>query len=225
MSVFGLIYKITNNINDKSYIGQTTYSLSSRAKTHMYMANKGSNTAIHKALRKYGEDIFTYEVLEYNNSKEELNLAEEWYIRYYKTFVGFKNCKGYNLTLGGGGTVGWVPTSEYRKQQSKNNSGKGNPMYGRSFMTFMSDKERNLYRKRMSIKNLGDGNPNYGKRGSKSKLAKKYIIITPEGEEIIIHGLRDFCRRYKKDKLNHNYLSYCVSGKINSYKGYRCRYY
>lgn len=50
----------------------------------------------------------------------------------------------------------------------------------------------------------------------------KFIIYKVE---IIIHGLRSFCRNYKNTKLNHNYLSYCAKGKIKQYKGFKCKYY
>jgi len=51
-----------------------------------------------------------------------------------------------------------------------------------------------------------------------------YKVTTPKGENIKVHGLREFCRSYTKVKLNHNYLSYCAKGKIKKYKGFKCEY-
>jgi len=60
--------------------------------------------------------------------------------------------------------------------------------------------------------------------GSKNPLAKKYIITTPEGEEIFVHGIANFCRNYKKEKLYYGDLIGVAKGKLKQCKGYKCRY-
>lgn len=130
---FGIIYKTTNKINGKIYIGQTIKNLEQRKREHLNEAKRDSKEFyFYRAIRKHDSENFDWEILEQCNSKEELDLAEEWYIRYYKTFTGFADCCGYNLTLGGGGIVGFRPSTETRKKMSKAQSGENNPMYGRN---------------------------------------------------------------------------------------------
>ena len=90
----GLIYKITNKVNEKAYIGQTRYTVEFRWKQHQFKKDK---TYFHNAIHKYGAENFTVEVLEECNI-EDLNNREIFYIAKFDTF---KN--GYNLTIGGDG--------------------------------------------------------------------------------------------------------------------------
>lgn len=93
----GFIYKITNKINGKSYIGQTTQNVKERFYQHC--ATKCSqailNMVIHKAINKYGKSNFTIEVIEEVESTN-LNDRERYWIRYYDSYNN-----GYNSTEGG----------------------------------------------------------------------------------------------------------------------------
>ena len=93
----GFIYKITNKINGKSYIGQTIQSVKERFYQHC--ATKCSqailNMVIHKAINKYGKSNFTIEVIEEVESTN-LNDRERYWIRYYDSYNN-----GYNSTEGG----------------------------------------------------------------------------------------------------------------------------
>lgn len=94
-----LIYKVTNLINGKVYIGQTTTSLEQRKKEHEYRAFRGDRqTYFYNALKLYGNQNFKWEIIEYNVDFNELNNREEYWISYYKS-----NIKefGYNMTKGG----------------------------------------------------------------------------------------------------------------------------
>lgn len=91
--MYGLIYKITNLINDKVYVGQTTQELKLRLKYHK--SNK--NTLIGRAIRKYGWENFSVEVLEECETQEQLNEREIFWIKKLNS----KNPNGYNLTDGG----------------------------------------------------------------------------------------------------------------------------
>jgi len=100
----GLIYKITNKITNKSYIGQTIYSVKKRYKGHLSAAFKyNSGFYIHRSMRKYGEDNFKIEIIESNipilcdlkSKKTLLYIRERYWINYYDTYNN-----GYNLTEG-----------------------------------------------------------------------------------------------------------------------------
>lgn len=100
----GSIYKITNNINGKIYIGQTSNQVKNRWKQHINSSiNEGSrdyNTYLHIAMRKYGIDAFLVEEIEVCDNTQ-LDDREVFWIDYYNSF---NNQCGYNLTLGGGGS-------------------------------------------------------------------------------------------------------------------------
>ena len=96
------IYKITNTINNKVYIGQSI-DVKWRWYSHKCELRHGrhGNSHLQNAWSLYGEDAFNFELLE-ECSKEDLNIREQYYIDLYDSY---NNDKGYNLTLGGGGTV------------------------------------------------------------------------------------------------------------------------
>lgn len=102
----GYIYKVTNTINKKIYIGQTMISIRvrwNRHKNHAIKPNRNDyNVKFHRAIRKYGAENFLVEQLETfeAETKEELLiLLNESEIKYIKQYNSFYN--GYNSTLGG----------------------------------------------------------------------------------------------------------------------------
>lgn len=93
----GFIYKITNNVNGKVYIGQTIQTIKERFYQHCATKCSDSvlNMAIHKAIKKYGKSNFTIEVIE-EVDKDSLNDREKFWIEYYNSYNN-----GYNSTRGG----------------------------------------------------------------------------------------------------------------------------
>lgn len=91
-----LIYKITNDVNNKIYIGQTTHSLENRIKQHYNSYVSGVNTHLYNAMRKYGWDKFHFTQIDSASSQEELDRLEDMYIVQYDSI---KN--GYNMIRGG----------------------------------------------------------------------------------------------------------------------------
>lgn len=93
------IYKWTNKINQKSYIGQSI-NIQERQKKHIaasyYPKSNTYNTAFHKAIRKYGVDQFDFDIL-CICKVEELDVLEKFYIEKFNSFVP----NGYNMTTGG----------------------------------------------------------------------------------------------------------------------------
>ena len=93
----GFIYKITNTINGKYYIGQTIQNVKERFYQHCAIkcSKAVSNMAIHRAIKKYGKSNFTVEVIEEIDSAN-LNDRERYWIKYYNSYNN-----GYNSTKGG----------------------------------------------------------------------------------------------------------------------------
>lgn len=93
----GFIYKITNTVNGKSYIGQTIQDVKERFYQHCAVKCDRAvlQMAIHKAILKYGKSNFTVEVIEEVESNS-LNDRERYWIEYYGSYNN-----GYNSTKGG----------------------------------------------------------------------------------------------------------------------------
>lgn len=92
----GYIYKITNTINGKVYIGQTKQTIEQRFIQHKSHARTGqSNHKLARALRKYGDENFTIELVEVCDY-EMLNERERYWINIFNSIEN-----GYNILLGG----------------------------------------------------------------------------------------------------------------------------
>lgn len=142
-SVYGIIYKITNLIDQKVYIGQTTVGLDKRWQAHQKIAKNGErSTHLYDAMRCDGTENFQCEQVVKANSEEELNKAE---IELIQQFSSFDRNFGYNIDLGGsGGTprtqetktkisqihLGRVFTEEHKKALSIAHLGKSSPKKG-----------------------------------------------------------------------------------------------
>lgn len=88
------IYKITNDVNDKMYIGQTVNSIEERFKRHINSAiNNQLDTHFARAIRKIGAEHFKVELIDTAISQEELTEKEYYWIHYYDA-----TNKGYNET-------------------------------------------------------------------------------------------------------------------------------
>lgn len=117
-----VVYKATNSTNGKSYIGFTK-NLAGRIRQHRFAARRGDRQHFPNALRKYGEQAFTWEVLCEAPTKAEAAKVETLLIAAFDTFEN-----GYNSTTGGEGNYEYTP--EVRQKMSavmKGRTHKGTP--------------------------------------------------------------------------------------------------
>lgn len=101
-TVLGKIYCISNDINDKLYIGKTTHAtLEERLKEHFKDSQKElkEKRPLYSAIKKYGKEHFFISLVE-ECDIEILSKREEYWINYYNSYYN-----GYNATLGGEGQV------------------------------------------------------------------------------------------------------------------------
>jgi group I intron endonuclease len=132
-----MIYKITNTVNSKAYVGYSS-NVSKRWEDHK---NGYGSKLLYDAIQKHGLDNFTFEVI----AKDTVD-NEDKYIQEHNTMAP----NGYNLVEGGGlppTKQGWTPsaetlakrsaslkgierTDEWRTNLSKSKSGTNNPRYG-----------------------------------------------------------------------------------------------
>jgi len=243
MNWYGIVYKITNKINGKCYIGQTVYDLKTRLRGHMTDA-KRHNFLFGNALLKYGIENFDSEVICKVTSKTLLDDAEKFYIKLYDS----KKPNGYNLLDGGSNSP---PDEDTRKRISntlkKLYSRKENcPMYGKRHSEETKRKisearigkkypklsaakkgipqSEETKRKRKELYSKKENNPMYGKHhsnDSKEKIAlkksKTWYFTDPDGNNIEIFNLKKFC---KENSLDRCYMSKVSRGLLNQYRGW-----
>lgn len=116
-----IIYKVTNLVNNKVYIGKTVHKLEKRRKNHISDAKaKRHNMLFHKAIRKYGEENFCWEILDTVMFSDLLLELEKFYIQKYNSRVP----NGYNMTDGGEGVAGHKHSKETREKLRLSHLGK-----------------------------------------------------------------------------------------------------
>jgi len=93
-----IVYKITNRINGKVFIGHTIYSLQVRKKLQISEATRDTSGFLYDAINRYGSNNFSWFILEYCNKRSESFMYREFYIKKYNSM----NRKyGYNCQSGG----------------------------------------------------------------------------------------------------------------------------
>lgn len=107
-----IAYLITNTLNGHKYVGITSKTLARRWSNHKAAAANGGQHALHRALRKYGVDVFTVERVFSCGTATELMQMEQELIRKYET----RSPHGYNMTDGGDGAPGLTHTVVAREK-------------------------------------------------------------------------------------------------------------
>lgn len=143
------IYKFTNLVNGKVYIGKTINDPSRRLREHELNAMKGSETLLHYAIRKYGIDSFSFEIIFNVLDEADVNYFEIRFIKEYNCSILNGSNNGYNMTFGGDGlSIGFKHSDQtklkmsktrkgttksvnHKAALSKSKSGSNNPMHGR----------------------------------------------------------------------------------------------
>ena len=165
------VYKYTNLINNKIYIGQTKHTLEQRSQKNG--SNYKNSIYFYNAIQKYGWDNFKSEILKDNLSLEEANYYEEYYINKYDST---NPNIGYNIRIGGKNT----PLSEESKRKISEKAKERykdptkNPNYGKHW----SDDFKNKMRERFS----GEKGYWYGKH--KTEEEKQYLSNLFKGTQI-----------------------------------------
>jgi group I intron endonuclease len=140
-----VVYKTTNLLNGKIYIGKT----SQNRDTYL-----GSGKLIKEAIKKYGKESFVKEILCFCTTLEELNTQERHFIQYYGSLIP----TGYNISDGGEGGVVW--------KGDHPNKGKGlEVIWGENYVEMQSKRSA-----KMSQIMTGANNPMYGKIGELSPI-------------------------------------------------------
>lgn len=144
------VYKITNNINNKVYIGQSI-NIKNRWKDHINALNRedSSCTLLQRAWKKYKQENFSFEILELC-SESELDDVEIKYIEFYDAIRN-----GYNIELGGN-------KNKHLSDETKKKIGNSNRGRHHSEKT----------RQKMSESRVGENNGMYGRHHSEESKKK-----------------------------------------------------
>lgn len=134
----GIIYKATNLINEKIYVGQTIKTLEQRICKHYYDAEQ-DDFYFHRALIKYNKEDWKWEIIDTFSTFEEMNDKEKYWIAHFQSN---KNNKGYNLTEGGTGVIGLTKES-YDKMRITRMSNKSQEAYKQKEQKTLNAKKRN----------------------------------------------------------------------------------
>ena len=114
------IYKITNQINGKVYIGQTWVGIKKRFRVHKQPSYRGC-LKLHSAFEKHGRDNFTIELITLTGTQETADHLEKYFISKYDSISN-----GYNIREGGSPS-----TEEIARKLSISQKGRLSPLRGR----------------------------------------------------------------------------------------------
>lgn len=237
------IYKITNKINGKVYIGQSV-DIDKRKREHFnnYKREENKHYILYKAINKYGINNFKFEVI-CECLIEELDDLEIKYIKLYDSY----KANGYNMTLGGGGVRGLKPwLGRHHTQETKNKIRKSHMGKKLSDETIEKLKIINKGNKRrlgishtketiekLRELNIGENNAMFGKSHSqetkdKISVAKKGKANSRSRKIICLNDMKIFNSMIETANyynVRSDSLSDVCRGKYMKTKGYKFMYY
>lgn len=197
------IYKIINTINDKFYIGSSSYCLYQRFISHRLLLKqeKHHNRHLQNAVNKYGIDNFSIEIVEYCDL--DLCLAREQY--YIDTLRPH-----YNLCQKADSTLGIKKTKEAAKKSAIWHTGRKRS----------EETKQRMRESRKGFKPSEEHKKNIGLScmGNVGHSHRAFIVTSPDGTIYNEKGIRPFC---KKHVLNQGGFNQMILGKVPHYKGWK----
>lgn len=164
------IYKITNSVNDKVYIGQTWRTIVDRFASHKTVSNKFC-IKLHRAFNKHGREKFSINLITVCHTQEVADKLEQHFIIAYDSV---KN--GYNSTYGGGGMRGFNHQQSTKQKISKSLTGRKQT----------SEHKSNLGRSRKGLKRSSETK----RKMSDTHLKRSHIKTGAVIKNDWINGLR-----------------------------------
>lgn len=213
----GVIYCYTNLINGKKYIGQTIKTLRHRHQQHMnetkYENLRAYNHYFHRAIRKYGIENFSLNILIMNcENYDKLNNYEQFYIERFKS-LSIQN--GYNMCNGGNNCNKLAcktdeEIAEWKSKISDSVKGENHPLYG----TKMSEETKRKISESEKGKKM-------------SEESKKKMSESKEGTPVVRIDKNLSIVFYKKmfyTEFDTSSVGRCCKGKQKTCGGYKWMY-
>lgn len=174
------IYLVTNTVNGKVYVGQTSQGFQQRWNQHKNAAKSGNDCYLYRGIRKHGIANFVSEILEVLETREQANEAE---IRWIAHLDSCNSDKGYNGMRGGDGSE---PTDATREKLSK---------------TRKKQFEDPEFKARMIAANVGKSHTEEGKANiSKALEGNQYRTGIPHSEETKLQVSESVKRSYAEGR-------------------------
>lgn len=194
--MYGYIYKTTNLVNGKIYIGQK------KSEKFLDRGYLGSGKYLHNALNKYGRENFCVELLEECDTKEILDEREKYYIQYYRNL----NCAMYNIANGGeGGDVISKLSEEDRKLRKEKLSKNG-------YFSNLTSEQRQVIQAKAWKTRRKNGNDKFSDEYRK-KLSESHKGIKPTKSQLEKMVATRKAKGYKHSDETKRRISESNSGK------------
>jgi hypothetical protein len=215
------IYKATNLVNDKVYIGFDS-KWPNRKEKHKYNSVNpkyaGYYSHFYCAIRKYGWENFQFDVLYQSKDKDHtLSEMERHFITEHKSFYGFEDCNGYNMTLGGEGFFG---SEGNAKKEFQLIDPDGNIITIKNLRKFCREKGLTftvILQVCKGGRKYANGYRNINFPDYVPRPEREYRLLTPENDVIVIKNMIVFS---EESGLNLECLRKLFRGNIKSYRGY-----
>ena len=229
------IYMITNQKNNKRYVGFTSKTAQDRFNEHM--SGYGGSRLLWAAVQKYGPTSFSFTVLEQHQDLDHaLQVLEPFYIK--EKMSHCKEGHGYNISFGGTPTVlGRKHTDACKARMSQARLGKPRPAsYGKKMSQILKGRPKSEeHKKKLSIANTGkkfsderrrkhsDALKGHKKSSNQTYLVSnkrnEYLITFPDGRRETITGLSEFCKAHD---LSQSSMSRVHLGLQEHHRGFQC---
>lgn len=189
MSSIYSVYKVTNIINGKCYIGFATNYPNRKLRHKSSVKNSWCNdynVLFHKAIRKYGMEYFIWEIIYQSQDKVHcLKDMEPFFIKEYNSYYKWEN-GGYNMTLGGDAPGEYVLTPARIKAYQAQI---GKPLHG--------------VESKLAISIGHKGKPRNDVKSNNIKYKSKTWLVPINNREIIVTNLKQFSF---DNKLSYGFL-------------------
>lgn len=191
------IYKITNMLNTKVYVGKTERDIETRWKEHLRHVNTYPDIPLYRAIRKYGKENFYIEKIEECDNRV-VDEREKYWIAFYDSYH-----KGYNCTLGGEGSLLQYDEKELEEIVSRYQKGERLDLLCKEFHHKYDAIKARLIKRGIIINT----------HAGPMKQAKQIMAINPnDGSDItlfssISEASRAICEKGKNPRAIANHIS------------------
>lgn len=212
------IYVITNLINEKQYVGETSKTIKERFAEHWRIAkNSYRGYPLYLDMKKFGIENFKIETLEEFESDDrnlEILKEERWISKLNTYKNGYNNAPKQYVT-----STGYKFSEERKQEYSQMFQGENNPMYEKNVKDFMTDEGIEEWKEKLSKARLGKKITEQHKENmSKNSKRKKKVLKFNLNNEIV-NEYESLTIASNENSIPISSLSYAIKNKkqINNY--------